>query len=149
MSIVSRSKFRAGFVAAVFAVATLSPICHAQDVGTLVEINVPFAFETASGQQFNPGVYILRAENVHTLLIQGPSKAGFVATSVVDNGQPAKACKATFLKYGNQYVLGEISFEGNSRRLELISSKMANRLQIATGKAAPTQVELALLGTPR
>ena len=32
MSIVSMSKFHAGLVAAVLAMATLSPACHAQDV---------------------------------------------------------------------------------------------------------------------
>lgn len=148
MSIFSMNKFHAGFVAAVLAVATFSPACHAQDVGTLVEINVPFAFETASGQQFNPGVYVLRVESVHTLLIRGTSKTGFVVASMVDNGEPMKTGKATFLRYGNHYVLGGISVAGNSHRLQLISQKMATRWQIATGNAAPAQVELALLATP-
>lgn len=149
MNIVSTSKFRSGVVAAVLVVALFSPVCQAQDVGSLVEINVPFAFETASGQQFNPGVYVLRVENVHTVLIQGTSKTGFIVAGVADNGERAKRGKATFLRYGKHYVLGEITVAGNSRRLQLMSSKMANRLQIATGNAAPGRVELALLGTAR
>jgi hypothetical protein len=149
MSTLSISKFRAGLFAAVLAVAPLSSALNAQNVGMLAKVNVPFAFETASGKQFSPGVYTISMENLHTLLIRGASDAGLVMTSVEDNGQPEKAGKATFKRYGNQYFLSEITVAAKSRHLHFANSKRENRMQIAASKTAPTNVEVALLETAR
>ncbi len=52
-------KVPAGFIAAVLAVASLAPAAQAQeqDPGFSAQVNVPFAFQTATGQHFNPGIY--------------------------------------------------------------------------------------------
>ena len=81
MSTLSISKFRAGLFAAVLAVAPLSPALHGQDVGMVAKVNVPFAFETASGHRFAPGVYSVRMEGLHTLLIRGDSDSSLTMTS--------------------------------------------------------------------
>ena len=149
MSTLLISKFRAGLFAAVLAVAPLSPALHGQDVGMVAKMNVPFAFETASGHHFAPGVYSVRMENLHTLLIRGDSDSALTTTTVEDNAQTATTGKAIFRKYGNQYFLGEITVAGRSRCLHFAKSTAENRVQIAADKTPPTNVELALLETTR
>ncbi len=147
MKTLSISKFRAGLFAAVLAVAPLSPALHGQDVGMVAKINVPFAFETASGHHFAPGVYSVRMDSLHTLLIRGDSDSALTMTSVEDNGQTAKTGKATFRKYGNQYFLSEITVAGRSRQIHFAKSRAENRAQIAAEKNPATYVDLALLET--
>jgi hypothetical protein len=147
MNTFSISKFRAGLFAAVLAVAPLSPALHGQDVGMIVNVNVPFAFETSSGHHFNPGIYSIKMENVHTLLIRGTSDVALTPATAEDNAQPAKTGKATFRRYGNQYFLTEITVEGASRSLHFGKSKLELQMQIAAGKTAPANVEVALLET--
>jgi hypothetical protein len=147
MSTLSISKFRAGLFAAVLAVAPLTPALHGQDVGMFAKMNVPFAFETASGHHFAPGVYSVRMENLHTLLIRGDSDSALTMTTLEDNGQVAKTGEATFHRYGNQYFLSEITVAGRSRQIHFAKSKAENRAQIAAEKTPPTNVELALLET--
>jgi hypothetical protein len=145
MSTLSISKFRAGLFAAVLAVAPLSPALHGQDVGMFAKMNVPFAFETASGHHFAPGVYSVRMESLHTLLVKGDSDSALTMTTLEDNGQVAKTGKATFHRYGNQYFLSEITVAGKSRQIHFAKSKAENRAQIAAEKTPATNVELALL----
>jgi hypothetical protein len=147
MSTLSISKFRAGLFAAVLAVAPLSPALHGQDVGMFAKMNVPFAFETASGHHFAPGVYSVRMESLHTLLVKGDSDSALTMTTLEDNGQVAKTGKATFHRYGNQYFLSEITVAGKSRQIHFAKSKAENRAQLAAEKTPATNVELALLET--
>jgi hypothetical protein len=147
MSTLSISKFRAGLFAAVLAVAPLSPALHGQDVGMFAKMNVPFAFETASGHHFAPGVYSVRMESLHTLLVKGDSDSALTMTTLEDNGQVAKTGEATFHRYGNQYFLSEITVAGKSRQIHFAKSKAENRAQIAAEKTPATNVELALLET--
>src|ERR1700677_2146471 len=127
MSTLSISKFRAGLFAAVLAVAPLSPALHGQDVGMIAKMNVPFAFETASGHHFAPGVYSVRMDSLHTLLIRGDSDSALTMTTVEDTGQTAKTGNATFRKYGNQYFLAEITVAGRSRQIHCAKSKAEGR----------------------
>ena len=149
MKALSISNFRTGLCAAVLALAPLSPALHSQDVGMLAKVNVPFGFETASGHQFNPGVYTVRMENEHTMLIKGATESGMTMTTVVDNAEPAASGKAIFHRYGNRYFLSEITVAGHSRRLEFQPSKTERQLQIANGKTAPTTVDVAVLDASR
>jgi hypothetical protein len=147
MNTLSISKLSAGLFAAVLAVAPLSPALHGQDVGMIANVHVPFAFETSSGHHFNPGLYSIKMENVHTMLIRGDSDAALTPATAEDNAQPAKTGKATFQRYGNEYFLTEITVEGASRSIHFSRSKFERRMQVAAGKSAPTTVEVALLGT--
>ena len=147
MKTLSISRFRAGLFAASLAVAPLSPALHGQDVGMIVNVNVPFAFQTASGHHFNPGIYSIKMEDVHTLLIRGESDAALTQAIAEDNSEPAKTGKATFRRYGNEYFLTEITVQGVSRSLHFAKSKEEKRVQVAVSEIAPTNVEVALLGT--
>ncbi len=149
MKTLSISKFRTSLFAAVLAIAPLSPALHSQDLGAFAKIDVPFAFETASGHHFSPGVYTMRMENDHILLIRGASDSALTMVTVKDDAAPAAMGKAEFRRYGNRYFLGEISVAGHSRRLEIHPSKTESRLQIAQGTATPATVDVAVLDTPR
>jgi hypothetical protein len=149
MSTLSISKFRAGLFAAVLVVAPLSPALHGQDAGMVANINVPFAFEIASGHHFAPGVYSVRMDSPHTLLIRGASDSALTMTSTEDHGRTAKTGYATFHKYGNEYFLSEITVAGRSREIHFAKSKAEGRAQVAAAKTPPSNVELALLETTR
>jgi hypothetical protein len=140
------SKFRASLFAGVLAVVASSPMTQAQDVGMLGQVNVPFAFEIAS-QHFTSGVYKIRMENEHVLLVQGKSASEQVMTTTDNDREPAAASKATFRKYGDRYFLGDISIAGRSRHLHFAASKTEGQLKIGN-KTAPTGVELAILQAP-
>jgi hypothetical protein len=148
MSTILPLKFRASIFAAVLAIAPFSPVSRAQDVGMLAKVNVPFAFETAS-QHFAAGVYTIRMENEHTLLIQGKSESGLALAWVDDNAQPVQRGKAVFQKYGDQYFLSEISITGKSRRVRFRPSRAESRMQIAGSKTTPTGIEVALMDASR
>jgi hypothetical protein len=148
MSTLSILKFRASIFAAVLAIGPFSPVSRAQDVGMLAKVNVPFAFETAS-RHFTAGVYTIRMENEHTLLIRGNSDSGLTMASIDDNAQPAKKGKAVFRKYGDQYFLSEISITGKSRRVHFAPSRAESQVRIAGSKTIPTGVEVALMDVSR
>jgi hypothetical protein len=147
MSTLSMLKFRVSIFTAVLAFAPLSPASHAQSAGAFAKVNVPFAFETASGH-YPAGVYTLRMETPSVLMIRGVSDAGLVMmTAVEDNGQRVKSGVAVFHRYGNRYFLREISATGESRRLHLQPSKAEKQMQIAASKTAPASLEVALIET--
>ena len=148
MSALSMLKFRASIFAAALAIAPFSPVSRAQDVGMLAKVNVPFAFETAS-QHFAAGVYTIRMENEHTLVIRGNSASGLAMAWVDDNAQPAKTGKAVFRKYGDQYFLSEISITGKSRRVHFRPSKAESQVEIAGSKTTPAGIEVALMDASR
>jgi hypothetical protein len=148
MSTLSLSKFRAAVIAAALAITPFSPVSRAQDAGLLIQVNVPFAFDTDS-QHFDAGVYTIRTENEHILRFQGKSQSELVMTWVEDNAQQASKGKAMFQKYGDQYFLSEISIAGKSRHLYFWPSRAEQELQVAGSKTARIGVELALMDGSR
>ena len=143
MSTLSLLRFRAGMIAAALAITPFSPAGRAQDAGMLVQVNVPFAFDTDS-QHFDAGVYTIRTENEHILRFQGKSQSELVMTWVEDNAQPSTTGKAMFQKYGDRYFLSEISIAGKSRHLYFWPSRAEQELQVGN-KTEAMNVELSLM----
>ena len=141
MSTLSMDKFRAGLFAAIVAAAPLSS--QGQDPGVIARVNVPFGFETGT-RHFAAGVYTLRLENGHSLLIRGISDSGLALASIEDDGTPAKTGKAVFRRYGSRYFLRDISIAGKSRRLHLQPTKEQARLENAAQRTTSAPVEIAL-----
>ncbi len=148
MSTFSMSKIPATVIAAVLALASLAPALHAQDSGFIVKVNVPFAFEIATGQYFTPGVYTIHMDSAQSMIVQGTSKSGLAITQLANDGKPAKKGKAVFTRYGEKYFLREVWVTGNSSHLLCNESKAERRLQVAANQG-PTNVQLALLETAR
>ena len=141
-------KIPAGLIAAVLAVASSAPAAQAQGPGFAAKMNVPFAFQTASGQHFSPGVYTIRMNSQQTMLIRSNTSSGLAMTQLANDGLPATQGRAVFTHYGDQYFLRTVWVAGNSSHLICDRSKAERESQIATSKTS-TAVEVALLKVGR
>jgi hypothetical protein len=141
-------KVPASLIAAVLAVASSAPAAQAQSPGFAAKMDVPFAFQTASGQHFAPGVYTISMNGEQSMMIRGNTKAGMAMTQLASDGLPATQGKAVFTHYGDQYFLRSVWVAGNTSHLICNSSKAERKSQIAAGKAS-TAVEVALLQAGR
>jgi hypothetical protein len=142
-------KVPAGLIAAVLAVASLAPAAQAQDLtpGFAATINVPFAFETAMGQHFAPGIYTITMNGQKNMLIRGAKTSGLVLTHLADDSLTSTEGKAVFTHYGDKYFLRSVWVAGNNS-LFCGRSKAEYQLEVGAAKT-PTAVELALLQTGR
>jgi len=136
-------KVPAGLIAAVLTVASLAPVAQAQDSGFAVRMKVPFAFQTASGQHFAPGVYTIQRDG-QFMLIQGAGVSGLALTQVTNDSLPATKGKAVFTHYGDQYFLRGLWVAGKASHLLCNTPKVERQSQIATSKTSTT-VEVAML----
>jgi hypothetical protein len=131
-------------IAAVVAAASLATVAQAQNATFATRVNVPFAFETASGQHFQPGVYTIRINGNETMLIRGVN-SGLVMIQQLDNQpKPVSRGKAVFTHYGDKYYLRSVSVAETSTRLLFGKSKDERQTEIATGKTS-SAVEVSLL----
>jgi hypothetical protein len=136
-------KVPAGLIAVVLAVASLTPKAVAQDSAFAARVKVPFAFQTATGQHFDAGVYTITIDG-QTLVIRGKDSSGMTLTQLANDGTPATKGKAIFDRHGNQYFLRAVWVAGKSSHIICNTSKAERAVQIAAGKES-TLVELALL----
>jgi hypothetical protein len=141
-------KVPASLIAAVLAIASSVPAAQAQSPGFAAKMDVPFAFQTASGQHFAPGIYTVSMNGDQSMMIRGNTKAGMALTQLASDGLPATQGKAVFTHYGDQYFLRSVWVAGNTSHLICNSSKAERKSQIAAGKAS-TAVEVALLQAGR
>lgn len=137
-------KVPAGVIAAILTVASLAPVAQAQNSGFAARMNVPFAFQTSSGQNFAPGVYTIRMNGEHTMVIRGTRTSGVAMTQLANDALPAAKGKAVFAHYGDRYYLRAVWVAGDSSHLLCGSSKAERQSQIATVKTS-SPVEVALL----
>ena len=137
-------KVPAGVIVAILTVASLAPVAQAQNSGFAARMKVPFAFQTSSGQNFAPGVYTIRMNGEHTMVIRGTKISGVAMTQLAYDGLPATKGKAIFTHYGDRYYLRAVWVAGDSSHLLCGSSKAQRQSEIATVKAS-SPVEVALL----
>ena len=143
------TKVSARLIAAVLAVASAAPLALAQSQSFAAKVTVPFAFATASGQHFQPGVYTIHITGTQTMLIEGAKVSGLaMIQQLAYDGLPAAQGKAVFVHYGAKYYLHSVTASGSSTRLTFARSKEERQSQIAAAKPSPA-VELALLQTGR
>jgi hypothetical protein len=87
-------KVPAGLIAAVLAVASSAQAAQALDAGFAAKMNVPFAFQTASGQHIPPGIYTIRLNGEQSMLIQSNTTAGLTITQLASDGVPSTLGKS-------------------------------------------------------
>lgn len=104
---------------------------------------MPFAFQTASGQHFAPGVYTITRDG-QFMLIQGGGNSGLALTQFANDALPATKGRAVFIHHGDEYFLRAVWVAGNASHLLCNTSKAERRSQIAAGKTS-TAVEVAVL----
>jgi len=146
MKTLSIWKLRSRLFAGILVATSLSPASRAQDLGMSVEVNVPFAFENGT-QHFAPGLYMIRMEEQHLLLIQGRSQSGLTLTWFDEDLKPSKTTKVVFQRYGDRYFLSEIWLTGDTTHAYISPSKAEKELEYAANKTANTGVQVALLAT--
>jgi hypothetical protein len=136
-------KVPAGLIAAVLTVASLAPVAQAQNSGFAARMKVPFAFQTSSGQTFAHGVYTIRMNGEHTMVIRGTTTSGVAMTQMANDGLPVTKGKAVFTHYGDRYFLRAVWVAGDASHLLCSSSKAERQSQIAAVKtSSPVQVAL-------
>ncbi len=141
-------KVPASLIAAVLAVASSVPAAQSQNPGFAAKMNVPFAFQTASGQHFDPGVYTITMNGPQSMVIRNSTTSGVVLAQLANDQQPPAQGKAVFSHYGDQYYLRTVSVAGNTSHLICGKSKAERESQIATGRTSTT-VEVAVLKAGR
>jgi hypothetical protein len=134
--------------AAVLAVASLAPVAKAQNTGFAAKVNVPFAFETSSGQHFPAGVYTISSNGLQSVEIGNATTHGLILCQAANQGLEVTQGKAVFTHYGSMYYLRSVSVADSSTKMLFSTSKQEKESQIASGKAHTT-VELALLQASR
>ena len=147
MSTSSMWKVRATFFAALLAVASLSSTLYAQ-AGGVVRAAVPFPFVFGT-QHFNAGIYTISLHSQHVTLVHGAASSGFALTNAVYDRQPTLKGKVVFRRYNHQYFLDEVWSPGMASHLRCVKSKAQGKEDLASNSSLPTEVEVALLLTPR
>ena len=142
-------KISARMITAILAAASVAPLAQAQQPSFAAQVQVPFAFETSSGQHFQPGVYTISTTGLGTMLIRNATRSGLAMIQEQANEGPiVSQGKAVFTHYGNKYYLRSVSVPGGSTRMLFGASKEERETQIATHNT-PSAVELALLQAGR
>jgi hypothetical protein len=150
MSTLQLSKVRAILLTVTLAGAPLLPALQAQGLDNVVQVNVPFAFQSGS-QHFAPGLYTISQDDQHVIAIRGESGPGFgsVHSWFDENEQPSNTTKVVFRKYGDQFFLQEVWISGDTRHTYILPSKAEERKMSANGTADTIVVLAALLEPPR
>jgi hypothetical protein len=143
MSTLQLAKVSAILLTVVLAGAPLSPALRAQDLEGLVEVNVPFAFESGS-QHFAPGLYTISRNDQNVIAVRGESKSGFVLSWFDEDGKPSNTTKVVFRKYGDQFFLQEVWVSGDTSHTYFPPSKEERREMAANRTASTTMVVAAL-----
>jgi hypothetical protein len=147
MSTSSMWKVRATFFATILAVGSISSTLYAQAGGVLkAAVPFPFVFGT---QHYAAGIYAVRVHSEHLTLIKGDAGSGFALTDGVYDRQPALKGKVVFRRYNNQYFLDEVWSPGMTSHLHCVKSKAQKKEELASNGSFPTEVQVALLRTPR
>ncbi len=140
-----KSNIRAFVVTALFAATSLVPAVHAQ-TGTVVKVNVPFAFDCGPSH-FAPGTYTLNMIRMNTMLVRSPHNAGLVMTESDYSLKPNKTGIAVLRKYGDRYFLEELWLPDSTTHIKVYESKWERRAatELASEGRNPSTIELALL----
>jgi hypothetical protein len=142
MNAQSTSKLRTYLLACTLGAVAMVSASHGFAQGNEMRVNVPFAFHNGS-QHLPAGVYRVKIESTHLILLQGASKSGFVNTNP-EIGRPATKGKLVFQRYGDQYFLREVWSAQNATGQKCVKSKLEREVEIAQSKAAQPGTELAL-----
>jgi hypothetical protein len=130
--------------------AVVAPLAHSQELTTVATVNVPFAFQLSSGQNFQPGDYTVFTTGLGTMLIRSDIASGQAMIQVeASDGEPVARGTAIFMHYGDKYYLHSMSLPGTSTRLIFGRSREERHSQQIAAVRTPSYVALALLSSVR
>jgi hypothetical protein len=116
----------------------------AQSPTDMAEVNIPFAFQTATNHTLPAGQYRVVRESDHLILLRGPAKAAaFVTMNDAITLRAPNHGKLVFDHSGDKYYLRQIWTAGSSTGLECPKSRAEKESLLAQNKQAPETTELA------
>jgi hypothetical protein len=140
------SNLRTFALAALVAIASLTPALHAQSA-IRAQLNVPFSFDYGT-THFGRGNYIISMDGENILVVRNhmTSQTAMVMAQLDCNPSGAKDSVVTFKKYGDRWFLQEVSIAGGGSAsvYESKAERQAAR-ELASRGGEATQVALALL----
>ena len=147
MNATSTLKFRTYLLACTLGAVAVTSASHGFAQDTEMRVNVPFAFHNGS-QRMPAGVYNVKMESEHVILLRGYSTSGFVTTNP-EIGKPSNKGKLVFQRYGDQYFLREVWPANSETGQKCAKSKLEREVEIAQTKAAQPGAELAINQQPQ
>jgi hypothetical protein len=147
MNTKSTSKLRTYLLACTLGAVAMVSASNGFAQGNEMRVNVPFAFHNGS-QRMPAGVYRVKIESAHLILLRGDSRSGYINTNP-EIGKPAAKGKLVFQRYGDQYFLREVWAANSETGQKCVKSKLEREVEIAQSKAAQPGAEVALNQQPR
>jgi hypothetical protein len=147
MNTKSTSKLRTYLLACTLGAVAMVSASNGFAQGNEMRVNVPFAFHNGS-QRMPAGVYRVKIESAHLILLRGDSRSGYVNTNP-EIGKPVAKGKLVFQRYGDQYFLREVWAANSETGQKCVKSKLEREVEIAQSKAAQPGAEVALNQQPR
>ncbi len=147
MNATSTSKLRTYLLACTLGVVAATSAAHGFAQDAEMRVNVPFAFHNGS-QRMPAGVYRVKIQSEHLIMLRGYSTSGFVTTNP-EIGKPSEKGKLVFQRYGDQYFLREVWAANSDTGQKCAKSKLEREVEIAQTKAAQPGAELAINQQPQ
>ena len=142
MNATSTSKLRTYLLACTLGVVAATSASFGFAQGTEMRVNVPFAFHNGS-QRLPAGVYRVKIESEHLIMLRGDSVSGFV-TANPESGKSSDKGKLVFQRYGSQYFLREVWPANTATGQKCVKSKLEREAQIAQSKVDQSGTQLAI-----
>ena len=102
MNTKSTSKLHTYLLACTLGALAMVSASHGFAQGNDMRVNVPFAFHNGS-QRMPAGVYTVKIESTHLIVLRGDSKSGYVNMNP-QIGTPAAKGKLVFQRYGDVFT---------------------------------------------
>jgi hypothetical protein len=116
----------------------------------VADVNIPFAFQTAS-QTLPAGTYRLILESNDLMYLRGPgSTGGMVVTHTATKAAAPSHSVAVFARYGDKYYLRQVWTEGDPVGIEVSKGRAEKESRMQAKNAqTPSMIELALNPLPK
>jgi hypothetical protein len=147
MNATSTSKLRTYLLACTLGAVAVASASQGFAQGTEMRVNVPFAFHNGS-QRLPAGMYSVKIQSEHVILLRGYSKSGIVMTNP-EMGKPSEKGKLVFQRYGDQYFLREVWAANSETGQKCPKSKLEREVEIGQSNATQPGAELAINQQPR
>ncbi len=140
---------RTASFAALLALAVRVPVAAAQRVRSLARATVPFAFQYGT-RVYPAGKYTLDMISDNILEIHGKSSAGLGLVEWAEDPQGNRTPgKLVFHHDGDRFVLRDIWLPELSAHVRCPEAKQRKHQETVATKSASSDVEVALLESPR
>ena len=140
-----------GLVASALAIGSLASTqsVSAQTSRPLADVNIPFAFQTATAT-LPAGAYRVILESNDLIYLRGPGSAGaLVMTHAAIKSHAASRGTVVFVRYGDKYYLRELWTAGDPVGVEFPKGRAEKESMQAKNVQAPSSIELALNTVPK